>query len=64
MSGNFGRYDERNRQMQGASKLKRFFLLSKRNWRFFKQYLSEVIWDPYCRAYNVMWRKWELWKTL
>lgn len=62
MSGNFGRYDERNRQMQGASKLKRFFLLSKRNWRFFKQYPSEVFWDPFRRVYNVIWRKLELWR--
>lgn len=62
MSGNFGKYDERNRQMQGASKFKRFWLLSKRNWRFLTQYPSEVLWDPYRRAYNVVWRKLELWK--
>lgn len=63
-SGNFGKYDERNRQMQEASKLKRFWLLSKRNWRFFTQYPSEVLWDPYRRAYNVVWRRFMLWKTL
>lgn len=62
MSGNFGKYDERNRQMQGASKLKRFWLLSKRNWRFLTQYPSEVLWDPYRRAYNVVWRRLELWR--
>lgn len=62
MSGNFGKYDERNRKMQGASKLKRFFLLSQRNWRFFKQYPSEVFWDPFRRAYNVIWRKLEMWR--
>lgn len=61
-SGNFGKYDERNRKMQGASKLKRFFLLSHRNWRFFKQYPSEVFWDPFRRAYNVIWRKLEMWR--
>lgn len=62
MSGNFGKYDERNRQMQSASKLNRFFLLSQRNWRFFKQYPSEVFWDPFRRAYNVIWRKLEMWR--
>lgn len=62
MSGNFGKYDERNRRMQGASKLKRFFLLSQRNWHFFKQYPSEVFWDPFRRAYNVIWRKFKLWR--
>lgn len=62
LSGNFGKYDERNRQMQGASKLKRFWLLSKRNWRFLTQYPSEVLWDPYRRAYNVIWRRFELWR--
>lgn len=62
MAGNFGKYDDRNRQMQGASKMKRFWLLSKRNWRFLTQYPSEVLWDPFRRAYNVMWRKWELWR--
>lgn len=62
MAGNFGKYDERNRQMQGASKLRRFFLMSQRNWRFFKQYPSEVFWDPFRRAYNVVWRKLKLWR--
>lgn len=61
-SGNFGKYDECNRQMQGASKQKRFWLISKRNWRFLTQYPSEVLWDPYRRAYNVLWRKFELWR--
>ena len=61
-SGNFGKSDERNSQMRDASKLKRFFLLTQRNWRFFKQYPSEVFWDPFRRAYNVVWRRLELWK--
>ena len=61
-AGSFGKYDERNRRMQGALKLKRFFLLSQRNWHFFKQYPSEVFWDPFRRAYNVIWRKLELWR--
>lgn len=61
-AGNFGKYDERSRQMQGASKLKCFWLLSKRNWRFLTQYPSEVLWDPFRRAYNVVWRKLELWR--
>lgn len=62
MSGNFGKYDERNRHMHGASRMKRFWLLSKRDWRFLTQYPSEVLWDPYRRAYNVVWRKLGLWR--
>lgn len=62
LAGNFGKYDERNRKMQRASKLKRFWLLTKRNWRFFKHYPSEVFWDPFRRTYNVIWRKLKLWR--
>ena len=62
LAGNFGKYDERNIKMHKVSKLKRFWLLTKRNWRFFKHYPSEVFWDPFRRAYNVIWRKLELWR--
>lgn len=60
LAGNFGKYDERQKGMRSASKLKRFFMLTCRNWRFFRQYPSEVFWDPFCRAYNVAWRQLEL----
>lgn len=63
IAGNFGKYDERNKGMESASKLQRFFMLTKRNWRFFTQYPSEVMWDPYTRASNVLWRKYKLWRV-
>lgn len=61
-AGNFGKYDSRLREMHEASKLKRFFLMTRRNLKFLCQYPSEVLWDPFRRAYNVIWRKLELWR--
>lgn len=54
MAGNFGKYDERNKNMKDASKAKRFFLLTQRNWRFLTQYPTEVVFDP--------WRRIEVWR--
>lgn len=61
-AGNFGKYDSRLKKMQEASKLKRYFLMTKRNFNFLCQYPSEVLWDPFRRVYNVVWRKLELWR--
>ena len=48
-SGNFGHYDKRNEKFRQSSKIVRFFYLTKRNWRFFMQYPTEVIFDPFRR---------------
>lgn len=61
-AGNFGKYDERNITMKNASKVKRFYLLTKRNWRFLSLFPSEIVFDPIRRGWNVIWRRLKLWQ--
>lgn len=61
-AGNMGRFDDRYKELKDSNKLKRFFLLTKRNFNFLNQYPSEVLWIPIIRIWNVIWRKFKLWK--
>ena len=54
--GNFGRMDKRNRARQGETRLGRFIRKNKRVFANFKYYPGEIIWSPYARIRQFVWR--------
>lgn len=56
LSGNFGKYDERNVVKSGESYIHRFIRRQRRFLRFFTQYPSEVFWGPYFTFSQRWWR--------
>lgn len=55
LAGNFGHYDSRNRIK--SSKLGNFWQQTMRNMRFITHYPREVIWNPWYRLTQFIWRK-------
>ena len=55
LAGNFGHYDSRNRIK--TSKLGNFWQQTMRNMRFITHYPREVIWNPWYRLTQFIWRK-------
>lgn len=60
-SGNFGKLDERNAELQKTTGVKRSLARAKRSLRFLKEYPVEVLCTPF-QIYHVIWRKLKLWK--
>lgn len=56
-AGNFGRYDERTKQISKDKKFKRGFVQLGRNLRFVTYYPSEVLWSPFWKLWHWGWRK-------
>ncbi|MBR6030671.1 MAG: nucleotidyltransferase family protein [Bacteroidaceae bacterium] len=55
LAGNFGHYDSRNRHK--TSKWGNFWQQTSRNMRFLTRYPREVIWNPWYRLTQFIWRK-------
>lgn len=60
-SGNFGRYDERNRELAQKTGISRSLARLKRQYRFLRDYPLEVLCAPF-QVYHVIWRKLKLWR--
>ena len=60
-SGNFGRYDERNRNLSQKTGIKRSLARLKRQYRFLRDYPVEVLSAPF-QVYHVIWRKLKIWR--
>lgn len=60
-SGNFGRYDERNRELSQKKGISRSLARLKRQYRYLRDYPVEVLCAPF-QIYHVIWRKMKLWK--
>ena len=56
-SGNFGQYDERNRQVNRKSRISLYMHNVKRNFVFFQFAPSEVLWAPIWKPCHFVWRK-------
>ena len=54
--GNFGVLDERNRSREGESRLARFIRKNKRVFSNFRFYPGEVVWSPFARISQYVWR--------
>ena len=54
--GNFGVLDRRNRAKKGESRLGRFIRKNKRVFSNFSFYPGEIIWSPYARIRQFVWR--------
>lgn len=61
LSGNFGRYDERNRELVRKTGISRSIARLKRQYRFLRDYPVEVLCAPFL-VYHVIWRKLKLWR--
>ena len=57
LAGNFGKYDERNQQVNRKSKMDVYLHNVKRNFEFFKFAPSEVLWAPIWKPCHFVWRK-------
>lgn len=55
LAGNFGQYDSRNHHK--TSKWGNFWQLTIRNMRFLTHYPREVVWEPWYRISQFIWRK-------
>jgi len=55
LAGNFGHYDSRNQHKE--SKWGNFWQQTMRNMRFLTHYPREVIWNPWYRLTQFVWRK-------
>lgn len=67
IAGNFGHYDPRLKDIGKAShdtsyQVRHAIRRFNRNTRFFMDYPSEVISEPFARVIHFWWRKFELWK--
>jgi len=60
-SGNFGQYDERNKELSEKTGIRRSLARLKRQYRFLRDYPIEVLCAPF-QVYHVIWRKLKLWK--
>ena len=56
LSGNMGHYDERLKDKDRSSGLKRFWMVSKHNMRLLNYYPAEVLWGPFARISLWIWR--------
>jgi len=54
LAGNFGHYDERNNTK--SDKWGNFWQITGRNWRFLTRYPREVLWNPWYRISQFLWR--------
>jgi hypothetical protein len=54
--GNFGVMDKRNRARAGEGRLGRFIRKNKRVFANFKYYPGEIIWSPWARVRQFVWR--------
>ena len=61
VSGNFGRYDARNKVLHQKSGVIRKFYQMKRSLRYLRSYPEEVLCSPF-RIYHVIWRTMKLWR--
>lgn len=61
LSGNFGRYDERNRELSQRTGISRSLARFKRQYRFLRDYPVEVLCAPF-QIYHVIWRKLKFWR--
>ena len=61
ISGNFGKYDQRNYTLFKKLGIKRKILQFRRSYRFIYLYPEEIVCVP-LRIYHVIWRKLKLWK--
>ena len=57
LAGNFGQYDERLQHEQGESALHWGWRKVVRNFRFVRNYPSEVLWSPFFKLWHYFWRK-------
>lgn len=55
LAGNFGKFDERN--VLRHTKWGNFWQITNRNWRFLTHYPREVLWNPWYRIRQFLWRK-------
>lgn len=55
LAGNFGQHDERNQFK--STKWGNFWQITGRNWRFLRHYPREVLWNPYYRIAQYVWRR-------
>lgn len=67
IAGNFGHYDPRLKDLGTAShetsyQVRHAMRRFTRNFRFLKDYPSEVIWEPFARVIHFWWRKFRLWR--
>ena len=60
-SGNFGQFDDRNKNLRGKQGLSRSLARIKRQVRFVKYYPHETLCAPF-QIYHVIWRKCRLWR--
>ena len=60
-SGNFGRYDERNRELSQKKGISRSLARLKRQYRYLRDYPVEVLCAPF-QIYHVIWRKCQIWR--
>lgn len=60
-SGNFGRYDERNRELAQKKGISRSLARLKRQYRYLRDYPVEVLCAPF-QIYHVIWRKCQIWR--
>lgn len=59
-SGNFGQYDDRNRELRQKQGIRRSISRLKRQYRFLRDYPHETLCAPF-QIYHVIWRKLKLW---
>lgn len=57
LAGNFGQYDERMQHERGESALHWGLRKVKRNFRFVRNYPSEVLWSPLFKLWHWAWRR-------
>lgn len=57
LAGNFGKYDERNQQVNRKSRMDVYLHNVKRNFVFFKFAPNEVLWAPIWKPCHFVWRK-------
>lgn len=60
-SGNFGQYDDRNRELAQKTGISRSLARLKRQYRFLRHYPVEALCAPF-QVFHVMWRKLRLWR--
>lgn len=57
LAGNFGKYDERNQQVNRKNRMHVYLHNVKRNFVFFEFAPSEVLWAPIWKPCHFVWRK-------
>lgn len=62
IAGNFGRYDERNGDLDNEGHAGRYWRKTKRAFSLVAYYPHEAIWQPYFMVYHMIWRALRLWR--